>query len=106
MYDGTQTEHGASGQKKLPHELAPGEEPVSECAASAKATLARLIRNVYETDPFECPRCEVPLRVIALIKNAGVIRRILEPPGALALEPFDRCSPTSPSSWPRHAVTR
>jgi hypothetical protein len=38
----------------------------------------RLIRKVYEADPLECPRCKGPMRVIVLIEDAGVIRRILE----------------------------
>ena len=44
----------------------------------AKATWARLIRKVYEVDPLECPKCKGSMRVIALIEDAGVIRRILE----------------------------
>jgi len=56
----------------------PGEEPANEFAARAKAAWARLIRKVYEADPLECPRCKGPMRVIALIEDPGVIRRILE----------------------------
>jgi hypothetical protein len=52
-------------------------EPVSEFAARAKAAWARLIRKVYEADPLECPKCKGPMRVIALIDDPGVVRRIL-----------------------------
>ena len=44
----------------------------------AKAAWARLIRKVYEAVPLECPRCKGPMRVMVLIEDAGVIRRILE----------------------------
>ncbi len=28
---------------------------------------------IYEADPFECPKCKGPMRVIALIEDPGVI---------------------------------
>ena len=33
---------------------------------------------MYESDPLTCPRCANDMRVIALIDDEGVIRRILE----------------------------
>jgi hypothetical protein len=42
-----------------------------------RSTWARLIHKVYEVDPLECPRCKGPMRVIALIDDAAVIRKIL-----------------------------
>jgi hypothetical protein len=53
-------------------------EPMSEFASRAKAAWARLIRKVYEVDPLECPKCNGPMRIIALIDDPRVIRRILE----------------------------
>ena len=81
----------------------PGEEPATEFAARAKAAWARLIRKVYEADPLECPRCQGPMRVIALIENPGVIRRILEHLGLWAPIATERSPPLDPVSWPRHA---
>jgi hypothetical protein len=49
-----------------------------EIAARARSAWARLIQKVYEVDPLECPRCNGPMRVIALIEDAGVVQRILE----------------------------
>ena len=46
-------------------------------AARARSTWARLIRKVYEVDPLECPKCKGPMRVIALIEDSDVIRKIL-----------------------------
>jgi len=37
-----------------------------------------LIHKVYEVDPMQCPKCHGPMRVIALIEDEAVIRRILE----------------------------
>ena len=37
-----------------------------------------MIRKLYETDPLVCPRCQKEMRVVAVIDNIQVIRRILE----------------------------
>ena len=59
---------------------APGAEPATAFAVRAKAAWARLIRKVYEADPLECPKCRSvksgPMRVIALIEDPAVLRRI------------------------------
>ncbi|MBI1990234.1 MAG: transposase zinc-binding domain-containing protein [Betaproteobacteria bacterium] len=81
----------------------PGEEPVSESAARAKTAWARLIRKVYEADPLECPKCKGPMRVIALIDDSGVIRRILEHLGLWTPLPSERSPPVDPASWPPYA---
>jgi hypothetical protein len=39
---------------------------------------ARLIQKVYEVSPLVCPRCKKEMRVVAVIDNIQVIRRILE----------------------------
>ena len=78
------------------------EAPATELAARAKAAWARLIRKVYEADPLECPRCKGPMRVIALIEDPGVIRRILDHLGLWAPLATERSPPLGPASWPRH----
>jgi hypothetical protein len=46
-------------------------------AARVRSTWARLIHKVYEVDPLVCPKCKGPMRVIALIADKALIRRIL-----------------------------
>ena len=46
-------------------------------ARRVRSTWARLIHKVYEVDPLECPKCKGPMRVIALIDDKAVIRKIL-----------------------------
>jgi len=46
-------------------------------AEHVRSTWARLIHKVYEVDPLECPRCKGPMRIIALIDDKAVIRKIL-----------------------------
>ena len=59
-----------------------------------------LIRKVYEADRLECPKCKGPMRVIALIEDPGVTRRILEHLGLWAPRPTERSPPVDPASWP------
>ena len=80
----------------------PGEESATECAARAKAAGARLIHKFSEADPLECSKCKGPMRVIALIEDPGVIRRILEHLGSWAPLATDQSPPPGPASWPRH----
>ena len=51
--------------------------PAPACGA-ARSAWARLIYKVYEVDPLVCAKCGAPMRVIALIDDTTVIRRILE----------------------------
>jgi hypothetical protein len=39
---------------------------------------ARLIQKIYETDPLCCPRCQGRMRIIAIIKDDEVIKKILK----------------------------
>ena len=71
--------------------------------ARAKATWARLIRKVYEADPLECPQCKGPMRVMALIEDPQVIRRILKHLGLWAPLATERSPPLGPASWPGYA---
>ncbi len=45
--------------------------------AAAKRAWARLINQVSEVDPLVCPRCAVPMRIIACIEQPAVITKIL-----------------------------
>jgi hypothetical protein len=40
-------------------------------------TWARLIAQVYEVDPLECPRCHSPMNVIAVITDPEEVHKIL-----------------------------
>ena len=66
-------------------------------------TTARLIRKVYEADPLGCLKCKGPMRVIALIEDPGVIRRILEHLGLWTPQGTQRSPPLGPEAWPVHA---
>ena len=77
-------------------------EASSEFAHRARASWARLIRKVYEVDPLACPKCQGPMRVIALIDEPAIVRRILEHLGRWEELPTER-GPPEPD-WPPGAV--
>jgi hypothetical protein len=43
----------------------------------SRSTWARLIAQVYEVDPLECPRCHSPMNVIAVITELEEVKKIL-----------------------------
>ena len=63
---------------------------------------------VYEADPLVCPKCRSincgPMRVLSLIDDAAVVRRILEHLERWAPEPAERDPPAPAPDWPRNAV--
>ncbi len=95
---------GATGAAGLSTTCATPIEAVSEFAARARAAWARLIRKVYEADPLECPKCHSPMRIIALIDDPPVVRRILEHLGRWAPEASERGPPAAAPTWPTNAV--
>jgi len=38
---------------------------------------ARLIQKIYHVDPLLCPKCQEAMKIIALIEELSVIRKIL-----------------------------
>jgi len=84
--------------------IEPAKEPVSAFAARARSAWARLIRKVYEADPLECPKCKGPMRIIALIDDPLVVRRILEHLRLWQPEAMERSPPVPPEAWPVNSV--
>lgn len=77
--------------------------PLVEDRASsraARASWARLIKPVYESDPLTCPRCANEMRVIALIDDERVIGRILEHLGQYPPRPPGPSPPAGEADGP------
>ena len=55
-----------------------GQEADSAYRKKCRANWARLIRKIYEIDPLTCPKCNGTIRILALIEEAAVIRKILD----------------------------
>jgi len=45
---------------------------------SFRQNWARLIQKIYEVDPLTCPKCSGAMKVISVIENEDVIRKILK----------------------------
>ena len=64
------------------HERAQNKDSNTEMeTVSSKASRqswSRLIQKVYEVDPMVCPKCNHPLKVIAVITDLHVVSKILE----------------------------
>ena len=84
--------------------IKPVSEPASAFAAHARSAWARLIRKVYEADPLECQKCHGPMRIIALIDDPPVVRRILDHLGLWQPEASERSPPVPPEAWPLNSV--
>ena len=50
-------------------------DSIDVSAAAAKRAWARLIKQVYEVDPLVCPRCDGPLRILALCAVFDYVKR-------------------------------
>ena len=74
--------------------------PTDPEARRIRSTWARLIHKVYEVDPLECPKCRGPMRVIALIDDAAVIRKILSHLGLWAPQQTPRTQVGPPAHDP------
>ena len=45
---------------------------------SFRQNWARLIQKIYEVDPLTCPKCSGAMKVISVIENEDVIRKVLK----------------------------
>ena len=84
--------------------IEPANEPVSELAAPARSAWARLIGKVYEADRLEGPKCHGPMRIIALIEDPPVVRRILEHLELWQPEASERSPPVPTGAWPVNSL--
>ena len=71
---GWKTEHLQAPQAVQPCSEEP---PCSVSDKESRCTWARLVAQVYEVDPLECPRCHSPMKVIAVITEPEEVQKIL-----------------------------
>ena len=80
----------------------PPVEPVTpaqpgSAEAKRRSSWARVLKKVFAVDPRLCPKCRVPMSVVAWITDPVVIGRILEHRRKAGLEsPFDARGPPAP----------
>ena len=59
-------------------------------------TWRELIKKILEVDPLTCPQCGSEMRIISLIQDPDVIRRILEYLGLWKQDTGSRCKKPKP----------
>jgi hypothetical protein len=58
-----------------------------ESSREYRKNWARLIQKIYEVDPLTCPKCHGRMRVISIIEDQGVTKKILNHLGLWQVEP-------------------
>ena len=54
------------------------EESAEEAPCQESKTWARLIQKIYETDPLCCPKCFGAMKVISVIEDHEIVKKILK----------------------------
>ena len=73
---------------------------------------ARLIQKIYEVDPLTCPKCSGKMKVISVIEDEDVIKKILKhlglwqvnPPEVWRVKPRSPPKATSPTKIVEHGI--
>jgi hypothetical protein len=58
-----------------------------ESSKERRKNWARLIRKIYEVDPLTCPKCSGKMKVISVIEDQDVIKKILKHLGLWEVKP-------------------
>jgi hypothetical protein len=65
---------------------------------------ARLIQKIYETDPLCCPRCSGKMKVISVIEDEDIIKKILKHLGLWEVKPRPPPKANSPPMTPEYHI--
>ena len=70
----------ARGKQKMleEDELIPSILESDESSKERRKNWARLIQKIYEVDPLTCPKCASRMRVISVIEQPEIIKKILK----------------------------
>jgi hypothetical protein len=71
-----------------------------ESSKERRKNWARLIRKIYEVDPLTCPKCSGKMKVISVIEDQDVIKKILKHLGLWEVKP--RPPPRMAKTQPLH----
>ena len=68
-------------------ELIPSVLESDESSKERRKNWARLIQEIYEVDPLTCPKCSGTMKVISVIEDQDVIKKILKHLGLWEVKP-------------------
>lgn len=65
-------------KKRESQRQAPTTEPLPERPSPPSSSWAACIKQVYEIDPLECPRCKGQMRIVAFVQDPLEIKKIMQ----------------------------
>ena len=65
---------------------------------------ARLIQKIYEGDPLTCPRCSGTMKVISVIEEEQIIRKILKHLGLWEVKPRPPPKSAGPQKTSKYSI--
>ena len=65
---------------------------------------ARLIQKIYEVDPLTCPKCSGKMKVISVIEDQDVIKKILKHLGLWEVKPRPPPKATRPTKIAEYSI--
>ena len=75
-----------------------------ESSTESRKNWARLIQKIYEVDPLTCPKCSGEMKVISVIEDEGVIKKILKHLGLWQVNPRPPPKATGPQKTPEYSI--
>jgi hypothetical protein len=72
--------------------------------SSSKSNWARLIRKIYEVDPLTFPKCSEKMKVISVIEDQDVTKKILKHLGLWEVKPRPPPKTTGPPKPVEHHI--
>ena len=65
-------------KKRAPEKNDDGIEELPELEVPPSSYWARCIKQVYEVDPLECPKCKAQMRIVAFVQDSLEIKQIMK----------------------------
>jgi hypothetical protein len=75
-----------------------------ESSRESRKNWARLIQKIYEVDPLTCPKCSGKMKVISVIEDQDVIKKILKHLGLWQVKPRPPPRATKPPKTQEYKI--
>jgi hypothetical protein len=77
---------------------------VPDSSKEYRKNWARLIQKIYETDPLCCPKCSGKMKIISVIDDEDVIKRVLKHLDLWEIKQRPPPKATGPPKTPEYSV--
>jgi hypothetical protein len=90
--------------KKNSDELIPSVLELDESSKERRKNWAKLIQVIYEVDPLTCPKCSGKMKVISLIEDEEIIKKIFKHLGLWEVKPRPPPTATRPTKMAEYSI--